>query len=94
MNICDYCIHKQTCTNKPLATTKCKDFEDKPKQTLFDRITQSPETLADKLVYSLTYGCSVGAVKHWYSTLELGTYFSKREEALAATIEKLKEVER
>lgn len=62
--------------------------------TIFDQITASPEVLAEKLVYAITYGCSVGAVKHWYSTLELGTYFSKKEEAIAATVAKLKEVEK
>lgn len=60
--------------------------------TFFDRITASPEVLAEKLVYALTYGCSVGAVKHWYSTVVLGTYFSKKEEAIAATVARLKEV--
>ncbi len=61
-------------------------------QTVFDKITASPETLAEKFVFAITYGCSVGAVKYWYSTLEVGTYFSKKEEAIAATLERLNEV--
>ena len=67
----------------------CKYFKS---ATVFQKITASPEMLAEKLVYAITYGCSVGAVKHWYSTLELGTYFSKKEEAIAATVERLNEV--
>ena len=61
--------------------------------TVFARITASPEVLAEKLVYSITTRCSIGAVKNWYSTLELGTYFRTKEEAIAATVARLKEVE-
>lgn len=158
MNICNYCIHEQTCTNKPLATTKCKDFEDKPKMTngdkirqiidddficqmsneeladrcthamcdycpvkstncgrghgnpkycreawlnylyalytptVFDQITQSPETLAEKLVFWMSWHKADGAVE-WYavSTVAEGKWSTKAE-AIDATIEKLKEV--
>jgi Lar family restriction alleviation protein len=27
MNICNYCEYEKTCTNKPLATTRCKDYK-------------------------------------------------------------------
>jgi hypothetical protein len=60
-------------------------------QTLFLRITTSPEVLADKLVYKtlcvavnrVTYSC-------WKSTITEEAYRTK-EEAIAATVAKLKE---
>lgn len=56
------------------------------KQTLFQRITESEETLADKLVY----------FDHewlWYeSTILEGETFKTRAEAFAATVAELKEV--
>ncbi|MBO5681801.1 MAG: hypothetical protein J6T08_08835 [Lentisphaeria bacterium] len=98
MNICDYCIHKQTCTNKPLATTKCKDFEDKPKMTLFDRITATPETLAEKLVfYSDSFNKPAELVNgsivicNWESLIT-GKFYLTKSEAIAATVAKLKAV--
>lgn len=32
MNICNYCEHENTCTNKPLATTHCKDYKEKSEE--------------------------------------------------------------
>lgn len=32
MNICNYCEHEKTCTNKPLATTRCKDYKEMSKE--------------------------------------------------------------
>ena len=55
-----------------------------PKQTVFDQITASQEVLAEDMVYS------VGKV--WASTLIVDTTFDSYEEAIAATVEKLKEV--
>lgn len=57
------------------------DFED---MTVFDLIAQSPETLAEDMVYS------VGKV--WASTLIVDTTFDSYEEAIAATVARLKEV--
>lgn len=59
------------------------------KQTVFDRITASPEVLAPKFVYckkTLTDG------DIWYSLLlgEIG--YSAEPEAIAATVARLKEV--
>lgn len=63
--------------------------DDRP---LFDRITESPETLADKLVFWMSLHKADGTVE-WYavSTVAKGKW-NTRAEALAATIEKLKEV--
>lgn len=65
-----------------------------PPPTLFDHITASIEALADKLVYRTveiavnrtTYSC-------WKSTITEESY-STREEAIAATVAKLKEVKK
>jgi predicted RNase H-like nuclease (RuvC/YqgF family) len=32
MNICNYCEHENTCKNKPLATTRCKDYKEKSEE--------------------------------------------------------------
>ncbi len=61
-----------------------------PEQSLFDRITESPEVLAGKLVYI--------TVTAWGETVFISTIirdvmFRTREEAIAATVAKLKEVE-
>ena len=63
-------------------------------QTVFDRITASPEVLAEKLVYKticvavnrVTYSC-------WKSTITDESYRTK-EDAIAATVAKLKEMEK
>ena len=63
-----------------------------PEQTLFDRITASPEVLADKLVYQFI-GYDGNGLFHgyWKSTITDDEYTTK-EKAIAATVEKLKEV--
>ena len=61
-------------------------------QTVFHRLTQSPEVLAETLVYNticvavnrVTYSC-------WKSTITDESYRTK-EEAIAATVNELKEV--
>lgn len=58
------------------------DLED---ASLFDQITQSPETLAEKLVEDTMDGTM------FYSVLTKEDYCTK-ERALAATVAKLKEV--
>lgn len=52
--------------------------------TVFERITESPETLAEKLVYCHICG--------WTSYL-LNFHTLNRDEAIAATVAKLKEIE-
>ena len=63
--------------------------EAKPKQTIFKEITQSEEALAEKLVYI--------TVTAWGETVYMSTIirdrmFKTREEAIAATVARLKEV--
>lgn len=75
-----------------------------PEQTVFDCITSSEEVLAPRLVFCAEYktirpmylegkgGIIVGEV--WKSTVIPGASFKSESEAVAATIEKLKEVEK
>ena len=60
----------------------CGAFE-KNKTTVFDRITASPEVLAEKLVY-----CHISG---WTSCF-INFHTFDRAEAIAATVAKLKEV--
>ena len=60
-------------------------------QTLFDRITASPEVLAERLVLSFPFvDCEGQVIIAWYSTVKNGRWFTKKE-AVAATVAKLKE---
>jgi hypothetical protein len=61
----------------------------KSKQTLFDRITASPEALAVEFV-GMMYD-RVSGEDRYYSMLT-GDFYNSYEEAIAATVEKLKEV--
>lgn len=57
----------------------------KPKQTVFQRITASPEVLAEKLVYEDFGG--------WWSVLfDDDCNWDSRDEAIAATLEELNKV--
>lgn len=74
----------------------CEHFLERDKPTVFDRITASPEVLAEKLVYCVKF-VTVGGkgFDRWYSTLlpfDKDIYFYSREKAIAVTVEKLKEV--
>lgn len=73
----------------------CPFYELKP-PTLFDTITSSPEVLAEKLVYCNVkvreYPVGVELTSGWYSTIIRNKVWSNEEEAIAATVEKLKEV--
>lgn len=70
--------------------------------TLFDKITVSPETLAEKLVYCLNSSLfrvidSAGRLlayenEVWASTILPGSFWTEYEEAFSATLAKLKEV--
>ena len=57
-------------------------------KTVFDRITQSPETLAGRLVY---FGTTSWDDDFWASTICDGCFDTKAE-AIAATVAMLKEV--
>jgi hypothetical protein len=69
----------------------CEYFEPK-NPTVFDRITASPEVLAENIVY--TYEMAIGGSMfrvYWTSPLVENFYLDKSE-AIAATVAKLKEV--
>lgn len=69
------------------STLACILFEPK-KPTVFDHITESVETLAEKLVYRRVV--SWDDEINWYSVGLRGYCFRTKEEAIAATIEELK----
>lgn len=63
-------------------------------KTVFHHITQSPDVLVDKLVYEIlstdpVFGCTYYG---WCSTIIPGEKWVKREEAITATLAKLKKV--
>jgi hypothetical protein len=74
------------------------------RETLFDRITASPEVLAEKLVYCLNSSSfrvidSAGRLlayenEVWASTILPGSFWTEYKEAYAATLARLKEVEK
>ena len=78
-------------------TFACILFEPK-KPTVFDRITQSPEVLAPKFVYRTWSALKADFV--WHSTILEGktsndfVTFKTEAKAIAATVAKLKEVEK
>lgn len=63
------------------------------KVTVFQRITQSPEVLAEKLVYEQSLIKPDGTyVCRYFSTIVEGGCWLNEDEAIAATVAKLKEV--
>jgi hypothetical protein len=69
----------------------CSGFTPK-ESTVFETITQSEETLAEKLVIMIAYFHRRSEVKwFWRSTIAEGKWGTK-EEAIATTVAKLKEV--
>lgn len=62
-----------------------------PPKTLFERITASTEALAPEFV-EMMYDRVAGDYRY-YSMLT-GEFYNNREEAIAATIEKLNEIEK
>lgn len=98
-----YCSKHKSIIPSYLSVLKCKMFELKGMPPLFETITASPEVLAPKLVYVIkqlvnTSGTSrenPGGYKvktEWFSTI-LVDAFDSMEEAITATVAKLKEVE-
>lgn len=69
----------------------CEVIAEIPPPTLFDRITADEETLAEKLVYCIAK--SWGDL-YWMSTVTGEKKFPSCKKAIAATVAKLKEVER
>lgn len=96
MNTCKDCKYFEVDTVSAVCEKKrwicdddapaCNRFEQKP--TLFDTITESPETLAEKLVFEIF--CKEDPnIKGWTSAFT--DVHETREEAIAATVAKLKE---
>ena len=94
---CEYCRYftdgcrcrarDEQITSSILFDEGCPHFEES-KQTVFDYITQSVETLAEELVYIIR--CEEDPTwTEWGSNIVQGV-FETREEAVAATIEELK----
>lgn len=82
------CTHPESPWQWCAIDVSCRRFMVKP-QTVFDSITASLEALAEKMVYAVHYG----GLYFWHSTLIYPAFpFETREKAIAATIEKLKEV--
>jgi len=92
-----YCKDCRACVyigGKPWCACRAKDISDvspkcdcfrRKRPTLFDRITQSPERLAE--TYMFNYDGKV-----FKSLLLPNMVFSSREEAIAATVARLKEI--
>lgn len=59
--------------------------------TLFDRITESPEVLAEKLVYAVSYHWEM-EFRYTSNLIPGHKRFNTEAEAIAATLAKLKEV--
>lgn len=62
--------------------------------TVFDRITASPEVLAEKLVYRTGTSNSVGLKMFCYKSTIVSGFWVEKTEAIAATVARLKEVEK
>ena len=72
-------------------------WEDENNPSLFYRITRSPETLAEKLVYCEKWTITSehpekGKEYEYWSTPLIDMYYPTKAEAIAATVAKLKEV--
>lgn len=71
---------------KAIKKTCVAEIAKNAKQTFFDRLTASPEVLAENLVYRYDGNGT------WRSFLLYGYEFLTKAEAIAATVAKLKEV--
>lgn len=60
--------------------------------TVFDRITSSPEVLAETLVFTSHFEDCHYRARAWKSVFFLQNRYGTKEEAIAATVAKLKEV--
>lgn len=95
-NQCPYCGSLRNVCVSPVSLKyvclACEKFFNKgeqPEQTVFARITASPEVLAEEFVEMMYHRTFCGY--HYYSMLT-GDWYTTREEAIAVTVAKLKEV--
>lgn len=70
-------------------TSTSSAVDELKKQTLFDRITESPEMLSWSLCGAVRIGCFTG-----YYSMITGNYYPDMEKAYNATLARLKEVEK
>lgn len=93
-NFRNVCVSPVSLTHVCLACEKIFREGEQPKQTVFDRLTASPEVLAPQFVYRVTSFLDGldKPKKIWYSTLIQGRAFASETEAKRATVAKLKEV--
>ena len=96
-NQCPYCGSlRNVCVNPAsfkYVCLSCEKFfnrDEQPKQSVFDRITTSEETLAEKLIHN-HYDSDYG-LRMYHSTIIKDKWFASYREAFSATVEKLKEV--
>lgn len=84
---CLYCKnHLSTLASRDQVSPFCGEWEPKT-LTVFDQITQSPEVLAAEMVF---WGHDKDG--EWYTSHLLDEDYRIEAEAIAATVEKLKEV--
>lgn len=92
--ICNGCYRKQACQlwrnaalRQEIETDGCEYYEEHA-PTNFDRITESPEKLAERVVYVVTDKYSGG--NEWMSAIVNGSWLIRRA-AVAATVEYLRQ---
>lgn len=91
--ICGECRHfDNDCqgVSKSTPASYCEDFERKP--TVFQQITASPEVLAEMLVFTSYFEDCHYKARAWKSVFFLPNRYRTKEEAISATVAKLKEV--
>ena len=96
MNACSDCRFYLTCESAVSGCPACGGFLPVIRRTLFDHITASPEVLAEEFVETYTRWGEDGYLETlWRPNFrELsGILFDTKEEAIAATLAKLKEIE-
>lgn len=90
---CPWCNHSNITIEGRNHWCNYCGYEWQSKPTLFDRITQSEETLAPHFVYHVTSFLDGldKPKKIWYSTLINNQYYNTEPEAKIATVARLKE---
>lgn len=90
----NFCPITARCCRDDYLYESCSDFEQKALPTVFQQITVSPEVLAKELIttsYDEFKDCTVYWA--WLGNGRREAYYSEAE-AIAATVAKLKEVEK
>lgn len=62
------------------------------KQTLFDRIAQSPAVLSESVVYPYEMAIGGSTFRVYWTSPFVENFYPDKTEAIAATVAKLKEV--